>query len=121
MSLAIECPTLIQAAGNQAKTIEEFFGRVNSGFESISIARMRSPEGWEEPGQRPEFDEYTVVLEGKLKVEFYSGSYELTEGQAVVALKGEWVRYSTPYPGGAEYMAVCIPAFSPDTVHRDTQ
>lgn len=121
MPLAIEAPTTIQAAGNKTKQIDEFFGRVNSGYENISIARMRSPHGWIEPGQRPEFDEYTVVLQGRLDVEFLCGKYELTAGQAIVALKGEWVRYSTPHQDGAEYIAVCIPAFSPETVHRDKQ
>lgn len=115
----IESPSVIEAAGNLPKRIEEFIGRVNSGDEGISIARMQSPQGWVEPGQRPEFDEYTLVLNGTLKVETEGDAVEVTAGQAIVCQKGEWVRYSTPYDGGAEYVAVCLPAFSPDTVHRD--
>lgn len=111
---------VIAAAGNKPKRIEEFVGRANSGHESISVARMTSPEGWEEPGQRPEFEEITVVLAGMLRVEHAGGVLEVRAGQAVVAAPGEWVRYSTPQPGGAEYIAVCLPAFSPETVHRDT-
>lgn len=119
MPILIEKPTIIEAAGNKPKKIEEFAGRVNSGHSDVSIARMTSPEGWLEPGQRPEFQEITVVLEGTLVVEHEGGSLEVGAGQAVVANPGEWVRYSTPNAGGAEYIAVCIPAFSPQTVHRD--
>lgn len=119
MPTFIPQPTLIQAAGNKPKLIEEFIGRVNSKTESVSIARMRSPEGWVEPGQRPAFDEYTVVLAGCLRVESKDSVLELRAGQAVITQAGEWVRYSSPHPGGAEYIAVCLPAFAPDTVHRD--
>jgi mannose-6-phosphate isomerase-like protein (cupin superfamily) len=115
----IPTPTLIEAAGNVPKRIEEFAGRVNSGHEHVSIARMTSPQGWREPGQTPEFDEITVVLSGMLKVEYAGGVLDVSAGQAVVAHAGEWVRYSTPNAGGAQYLAVCIPAFSPETVHRD--
>ena len=101
------------------KTIEEFTGRVNTGHDGMSVARMVSPQGWEEPGQRPEFEEITVVLAGMLRGEHESGSLEVRAGQAVQSLPGEWVRYSSPEPGGAEYIAVCTPAFPPDTVHRD--
>ncbi|MBI3926555.1 MAG: cupin [Armatimonadetes bacterium] len=114
----IERPTRIQAAGNKPKQIEEFAGRVNNGEERLSVARMRSPAGWVEPGQRPEFDEYTLVLRGVLHVESEEGSQVVREGQAVLARAGEWVRYSTPVD--TEYIAVCLPAFSPDTVHRDS-
>lgn len=119
MATLIPQPTLIQAAGNKPKLIEEFIGRVNSRTEAASIARMRSPEGWVEPGQTPEFDEYTVVLNGCLQVESREGVIEVLAGQAVITRAGEWVRYSSPMPGGAEYIAVCLPAFSPSTVHRD--
>ena len=112
-------PTVIAAAGNKPKRIEEYAGRVNSGHDSVSVARMVSPEGWVEPGQRPEFEELTVVLRGMLRVEHEGGALEVRAGQAVVARPGEWVRYSSPEAGGAEYVAVCLPAFSPDTVHRD--
>lgn len=115
----IESPSIIEAAGTKGKIIEEFFGRVNSKNSEISIARMKSPEGWEEPGQKPEFDEYTVVLKGKLKVKTSEDEYNVTAGQAVLISKDEWVQYSSPFEGGAEYVAVCLPAFSPDTVHRD--
>ena len=117
MPTLIEKPTVIVAAGNLPKRIEEFVGRVNSGTEGVSIARMVSPAGWVEPGQTPEFDEYTVVLKGALRVETRDGAIEVAAGQAVVTRAGEWVRYSTP--GGAEYVAVCLPAFAPGTVHRD--
>jgi mannose-6-phosphate isomerase-like protein (cupin superfamily) len=117
----IQSPTAVQAVGNLQKKIEEFVGRVNTGTEAVSIARMKSPQGWSEPGQRPEFDEYTVVLAGMLKVEFEGGSLKVSAGQAIIIQCGEWVRYSTPQPGGAEYIAVCIPAFSPETVHRDSE
>lgn len=113
----IQSPTVIQAAGNKPKTIEEFIGRVNSGTEVVSIARMKSPAGWEEPGQTPEFDEYTVVLSGTLRVTTKNGEHDVNAGEAVIAKKGEWVKYSTPE--GAEYIAVCLPAFSPGLVHRD--
>jgi hypothetical protein len=111
--------TRIQAAGNKPKLIDEFIGRVNSGDAAISVAHMRSPEGWVEPGQCPEFTEYTIVLSGTLRVEHESGYLNVGEGQAVVTSPGEWIRYSTPFPEGAEYIAVCLPAFSPDTVHRE--
>ena len=117
----IEKPTVIEAAGNKPKRIEEFAGRVNSGHQEISIARMISPEGWLEPGQRPEFEEITVVLKGMLRVEHEEGVLEVRSGQAVVARPEEWVRYSSPEPGGAEYVAICLPAFSRDTVHRDPE
>ncbi|HEY0553443.1 MAG TPA: cupin [Thermoanaerobaculia bacterium] len=119
MPRLIEQPTVIQAAGNKPKRIEEYAGRVNSGHAGVSVARMVSPEGWEEPGQRPDFEEVTVVLKGMLRVEHEGGSLDVRAWQAVVASPGEWVRYSSPEPGGAEYVAVCLPAFSPDTVHRD--
>jgi ethanolamine utilization protein EutQ (cupin superfamily) len=112
-------PTIIQAAGSVPKVIEEFVGRVSSKTEALSIARMKSPSGWSEPGQTPDFDEYTVVLDGVLCVETRSGTTEVKAGHAVVSPKGEWVRYSTPHAGGAEYVAVCLPAFSPNTVNRD--
>jgi mannose-6-phosphate isomerase-like protein (cupin superfamily) len=116
----IESPARVEAAGNLPKLIEEFVGRVNSGTASVSIARMTSPAGWEEPGQTPEFDEYTVVLRGVLVVEHAGGRLEVRAGQAVHTGPGEWVRYSSPEPEGAEYVAVCLPAFSPGTVHRDS-
>ena len=119
MPTVITQPTVIQAAGNKPKRIEEFAGRVNSGHAAVSVARMVSPEGWLEPGQRPEFEEVTVVLRGLVRVEHEGGVLEVRAGQAVVTHPGEWVRYSTPESGGAEYIAVCLPAFSPDTVHRD--
>jgi mannose-6-phosphate isomerase-like protein (cupin superfamily) len=115
----IAAPAIVQAAGTKPKRIEEYAGRVNSGHEELSVARMVSPEGWREPGQRPEFEEITVVLKGMLLVETESGNLEVHAGQAVVTGPGEWIRYSTPAAGGAEYVAVCIPAFSPQTVHRD--
>ena len=121
MPILIERPTIIEAAGNKPKQIEEFAGRVNSGHTDVSIARMTSPEGWKEPGQRPEFQEVTVVLDGTLFVEHEGGALEVKAGQAVVANPGEWGRYSTPLPGGARYIAVCIPAFSPGTVNRDEE
>ncbi|HIK32646.1 MAG TPA: cupin domain-containing protein [Oscillatoriales cyanobacterium M59_W2019_021] len=115
----IENPAIVESAGNLPKKIEEFVGRVNTGDSQISIARMTSPEGWEEPGQRPEFQEITVVLEGTIVVEFEGGTREVNAGSAIVAEPGEWVRYRTPKPGGAHYIAICLPAFSPDIVHRD--
>jgi quercetin dioxygenase-like cupin family protein len=117
----IEKPSVIQAAGNKPKRIEEYAGRVNSAHGHVSVARMQSPEGWQEPGQRPEFEEITVVLRGTLRVEYEGGALEVRAGQAVVAHPGEWIRYSTPDVGGAEYVAVCLPAFSPATVHRDPE
>ncbi|MEZ4388920.1 MAG: cupin [Candidatus Krumholzibacteriia bacterium] len=119
MPQIISRPSIIEAAGTQPKLIEEFVGQVASGDAMVSVARMTSPYGWEEPGQRPEFDEFTVVLEGTLQVTSESGVMNVTAGQAVICRAGEWVRYSTPYPGGARYVAVCLPAFSPQTVHRD--
>ena len=119
MPTLIEQPTVIAAAGNKPKRIEEYAGRVNSGHAAVSVARMRSPEGWVEPGQRPEFEEITVVLQGLLRVEHEHGVTDVAAGQAIVAQPGEWVRYSSPNPGGAEYVAVCLPAFSMGTVHRD--
>ncbi len=115
----IAAPTIIQSAGNKPKRIEEFAGRVNSGHASVSVAKMTSPDGWVEPGQRPDFEEITVVLCGMLRVEHEGGTMDVRAGQAVVTRPGEWIRYSTPEPGGAEYVAICLPAFSMDTVHRD--
>jgi mannose-6-phosphate isomerase-like protein (cupin superfamily) len=120
MPTILRHPTVIEAAGNKPKIIEEFIGRVNSRTDALSIARMRSPEGWIEPGQRPDFDEFTLVLRGMLRVTAESGTYEVFAGEAIIAHRGEWVQYSTPRPEGAEYIAVCLPAFSPETVHRDT-
>jgi mannose-6-phosphate isomerase-like protein (cupin superfamily) len=119
MPTLIASPTIIEAAGNIPKRIEEYAGRVNSGHGAVSVARMVSPQGWAEPGQRPEFEEITVVLRGLLTVEHEGGALEVRAGQAVVTRPGEWVRYASPEPGGAEYIAVCLPAFSPATVHRD--
>ena len=119
MPQLIAAPTIIESAGNKPKRIEEYAGRVNSGHDSVSVARMVSPVGWQEPGQRPEFEELTIVLRGRLHVEYEGGTLDVRAGQAVVTRPGEWVRYSTPDEGGAEYVAVCLPAFSPDTVHRD--
>ncbi|WP_460519972.1 NUDIX domain-containing protein [Flindersiella endophytica] len=115
----IEAPTQVTAVGEPPKTIHEYVGRVNTGSDELSVAYMRSPSGWSEPGQRPEFDEYTVVVRGSLVVDYEGGRLEVNAGQGVRAKRGEWVRYSTPGPEGAEYVAVCLPAFSPDTVHRD--
>jgi quercetin dioxygenase-like cupin family protein len=117
MPRLIERPTIIESAGTKPKRIEEFAGRVNSGHHGVSVARMKSPAGWEEPGQRPEFEEITLVLSGTLRVEHDGGALDVNAGQAVVAAPGEWVRYSTPH--GAEYVAICLPAFSPQTVNRD--
>jgi mannose-6-phosphate isomerase-like protein (cupin superfamily) len=119
MPTLIHTPTRIQAAGTKPKIIEEFVGRVNSHTSAVSIARMKSPSGWLEPGQTPTFDEYTVVLHGMLRVTTKNEVIDITAGQAVITHKGEWVQYSTPGPEGAEYLAVCLPAFSPETVHRD--
>lgn len=119
MPTLIANPTRIESAGNKPKIIEEYVGRVKTATPGASVARMQSPEGWEEPGQTPEFDEYTLVLRGTLRVQHKSGEMDVTAGQVVIAHRGEWVRYSTPFPGGAEYIAICLPAFSPETVHRD--
>jgi ethanolamine utilization protein EutQ len=119
MPTYIAKPTRIEAAGNKPKLIDEFVGRVNSATSQTSIAHMRSPSGWREPGQTPEFDEFTLVLRGMLRVEHRAGSLDVHAEQAVIVHRGEWVRYSTPGPEGAEYLAVCLPAFSMDTVHRD--
>jgi len=119
MAKLIETPTRIQAAGTPPKLIEEFFGRVNSQTTATSIAKMTSPTGWAEPGQTPDFDEFTIVLRGSLHVKTKSGSFDVKAGQGVLAPRGEWVQYSTPADGGAEYVAVCLPAFAPDNVHRD--
>lgn len=119
MARLIERPTRIAAAGNKPKIIEEYVGRVNSRTDAVSIARMTSPPGWEEPGQTPEFDEYTLVLAGVLRVETRAGTFDVGAGQAIHAPRGEWVRYSTPTPEGAQYVAVCLPAFAPESVHRD--
>ena len=119
MTRKIETPTVVPAEGTEPKLIEEYVGRVNTGDASVSIARMRSPQGWEEPAQMPEFDEYTLVLAGMLLVEHDGGRVEVRAGEAVHAKAGERVRYSTPEPGGAEYVAVCLPAFSPETAHRE--
>ena len=112
-------PTRVQAAGNKPKLIDEYIGRVNSGTSAVSVAHMRSPGGWQEPGQTPEFEEFTIVLKGQLHVEHRDGSFDVRAGQAVITHAGEWVRYSTPDPEGAEYIAVCHPAFAMETVHRD--
>jgi mannose-6-phosphate isomerase-like protein (cupin superfamily) len=119
MSIHIKGPTIIKAAGNKSKIIEEFVGRVNSKTATLSIARMKSPSGWVEPGQTPEFDEYTLVLKGMLRILTKNGSRDVNAGEAIITSKGEWVQYSTPGPEGAEYIAVCQPAFSPESVHRD--
>lgn len=119
MAIKIEKPTIIEAAGNKPKLIEEYFGHVNSHTSEVSIARMKSPTGWVEPGQTPDFNEYTIVLKGVLRVKTKSGEMDIKEGQAVLAHAKEWVQYSSPYEGGAEYIAVCLPAFAPTTVHRD--
>jgi mannose-6-phosphate isomerase-like protein (cupin superfamily) len=121
MPTHIAKPSIVKAAGNKPKVIEEYVGRVNSKTEALSIARMRSPSGWVEPGQTPEFDEYTVVLRGTLRVATKNGTIDVHAGQSVIAHRGEWVQYSTPGPEGAEYIAVCLPAFSMSTVHRDAQ
>jgi mannose-6-phosphate isomerase-like protein (cupin superfamily) len=119
MPKLIAAPTRITAAGNKPKLIEEFIGRVNNDESRLSIARMRSPGGWVEPGQTPQFDEFTVVLKGSLRVTHKGGTVDVSAGQAIITSAGEWVQYSTPDPEGAEYIAVCLPAFSPQTVHRD--
>jgi mannose-6-phosphate isomerase-like protein (cupin superfamily) len=121
MPQLIEGPTIIQAAGQPPKRIEEYAGRVNSGHSGVSVARMVSPEGWVEPGQRPDFEEITVVLRGMVRVEHEGGALEVRAGQAVVSQPGEWIRYGSPEPGGAEYMAICLPAFALDLAHRDPE
>lgn len=118
MPTLIDHPTRVQAAGNLPKIIDEYVGRLNTGQGGISVAHMRSPAGWQEPGQTPEFEEYTIVLRGRLRVKHKDGSLDVAAGQAIVAHPGEWIQYSTPEEG-AEYIAICMPAFSPDTVHRD--
>ena len=119
MPVLIPNPTRIVAAGNKPKAIDEYVGRVTTKTDAVSVAHMRSPAGWLEPGQTPEFDEYTVVLKGMLRVEHAGGTIDVHAGQAVIAPRGEWVQYSSPGAEGAEYIAVCVPAFSPDSVHRD--
>ncbi len=119
MPTLISQPTRITAAGNKPKLIDEYIGRVNSKTSAVSVAHMRSPQGWAEPGQTPEFDEFTIVLKGMLRVEHKDGTIDVPAGQAIITHKKEWIRYSTPEESGAEYIAVCLPAFSPDTVHRD--
>ena len=121
MPKLIKEPTTIESAGNKPKIIREYVGKVNSETSDVSVAHMRSPSGWIEPAQTPQFDEYTLVLKGSLRVEFDGGSMDVEAGQGVIAGRGEWVRYSTPGPDGAEYVAVCLPAFSPDTVNRDPE
>ncbi len=121
MPRLIDAPTVVAAAGQPPKRIEEYAGRVNSGHSALSVARMVSPAGWREPGQRPRFEEITVVLRGTVRVEFEGGALDVRAGQAVVTSPGEWIRYSTPEDGGAEYVAVCVPAFSMDTVNRDPE
>ena len=120
MPTLIPLPSIIKAAGNKPKIIEEFIGRVNTGSNGVSIARMKSPGGWVEPGQTPEFDEYTLVLRGTLHVVTKSETFDVLAGKAIIITKGEWVQYSSPEPEGAEYIAVCLPAFSPDKAHRDS-
>jgi len=119
MPTLIDTPAIIECAGNKPKRIEEYVGRVRTERDAVSVARMVSPAGWIEPGQRPEFEEITVVLRGTLHVEYEDGEMDLSAGQAIIASPGEWVRYSTPAPGGAEYVAICLPAFSPERVNRD--
>jgi mannose-6-phosphate isomerase-like protein (cupin superfamily) len=119
MPTLIRSATQIRAAGSKPKIIEEFIGRVNSDTAGVSVAHMQSPAGWIEPGQSPEFDEYTIVLHGVLRVDFREGTFDVHSGQAVLAHKGEWVQYSSPYEQGADYISVCLPAFDPETVHRD--
>lgn len=119
MPRLIPSPTVLQAAGTPPKRIEEFVGRINSGTSACSVARMKSPSGWLEPGQTPEFDEYTLVIRGVLRVTTRDQTLDVSAGQAIITERGEWVQYSTPGPEGAEYIAICLPAFSPETVHRD--
>jgi mannose-6-phosphate isomerase-like protein (cupin superfamily) len=120
MPIHIRKPVVVEAAGNKPKLIREFFGRPSTRFDELSIAQMKSPEGWVEPGQRPDFDEFTVVLAGRLRVEFKSGKLDVRAGEAVLVQKGEWVRYSTPDAEGAEYVAICVPAFTLERAHRDS-
>jgi mannose-6-phosphate isomerase-like protein (cupin superfamily) len=119
MVTIIKSPTIIEPAGNKPKIIKEFIGRVNSDTQVVSIAQMKSSAGWLEPGQTPEFDEYTIVLNGTLRVESKEGTFDVNQGEAIIAHKGEWIRYSSPLPDGAEYIAVCLPAFSPEIVQKD--
>jgi quercetin dioxygenase-like cupin family protein len=119
MAQFITAPSIIKAAGTKEKIIKEFFGHVNSNTSEVSIAHMTSPQGWVEPGQKPKFNEYTLVLKGKLKIKTKNEEFEVSAGQAILTEKGEWVQYSTPYKGGAEYVAICLPAFSPSLVNRD--
>ena len=119
MPILVAQPTRIRAAGTKPKLIDEFIGRVNTKTAGVSVAHMRSPQGWEEPGQTPEFDEFTIVLRGSVRVRHAGGELEVKAGQAVITHRGEWIQYSTPDAGGAEYIAVCLPAFSMETVHRD--
>jgi len=119
MAKLIKAPTEIKACGNKEKIIKEFIGNVNSSTKTVSIAKMESPQGWEEPGQTPQFNEYTVVLKGTVKIETKNKSFDVKAGQALIVEQNEWVKYSTPYEGGAEYIAVCLPAFSPSLVNRD--
>jgi mannose-6-phosphate isomerase-like protein (cupin superfamily) len=121
MTKLINKPSIIRAAGTKEKIIKEFFGMVNSASSEISIAKMESPEGWEEPGQTPDFDEYTVVLKGKLQVKTKENTFEIGQEQGIFIPKNHWVQYSSPFEGGAEYIAICLPAFSPQTVHRDSE
>jgi len=121
MPTHIKCPTRVPAVGNLPKTIDEYVGHVNSETDSLSLAHMNAPTGWSEPGQRPEFDEVSYVLDGMLRVTHQDGSFDVTAGQAVLAHRGEWVRYSTPEEGGAQYVSICLPAFSSETVHRDAE
>jgi mannose-6-phosphate isomerase-like protein (cupin superfamily) len=121
MPTLIPQATRITAAGNKPKLIDEYIGRVNSTTSAVSVAHMRSPEGWQEPGQTPEFEEYTIVLKGTIRVQHKAGHIDVGAGQAIITHAGEWIRYSSPEPGGAEYIAVCLPGFSPDTVHRDSE
>jgi quercetin dioxygenase-like cupin family protein len=121
MAIHIKSPSIIKAAGTKEKIIKEFIGKVNSNTSEVSIAVMKSPEGWEEPGQRPDFNEYTLVLRGKLKVTTAEAELIVSEGETIISEKGEWIKYSSPFEGGAEYVAVCVPAFTPLTVNRDEQ
>jgi quercetin dioxygenase-like cupin family protein len=121
MTRHIKAPTVVPAQGTPPKTIEEFVGRVNTGTSEVSVARMKSPAGWSEPGQRADFDEYTVVLRGLLRVETSDGVLDVAAGEAILVGHGEWVRYSSPANGGAEYVSVCLPAFSPEAAHRDEE
>jgi len=119
MAKLIKTPSVVKAAGNREKIIKEYIGNVNSATAEVSIAMMKSPEGWTEPGQTPDFNEYTLVLKGKLKVKTLADEFIVSEGEAIMTLKGEWVQYSTPEKGGSEYIAVCVPAFTPESVNRD--